>query len=74
MKRTHTHTAACTHTLTTSGVHVSRSVRRMATGAGGMVTCQWWKTDRAKAWPCVCVRRSVSKPNESMAGMKALMV
>lgn len=38
------------------------------------LTCQWWNTDRAKAWPCVCVRRSVSKPNESMAGMKALIV
>lgn len=38
------------------------------------LTCQWWNTDRAKACPCVCVRRSVSKPKESMAGMKALMV
>lgn len=40
----------------------------------GLLTCQWWNTDRAKACPWVCVRRSVSKPNESMAGMKALMV
>ena len=37
-------------------------------------TCQWWNTDRAKACPCVCVRRSVSKPKESIAGMKALIV
>lgn len=39
-----------------------------------LCTCQWWNTDRAKACPCVCVRRSVSKPKESIAGIKALIV
>lgn len=38
------------------------------------LTCQWWKTDSENACPCVWVLRSVSKPKESMAGMKALMV
>lgn len=37
-------------------------------------TCQWWNTERQKAWPWVCVLRSVSKPNESIAGMNALIV
>ena len=37
-------------------------------------TCQWWNAERQNAWPCVCVLRSVSNPNESMAGMKAFMV
>ena len=37
-------------------------------------TCQWWNAKRQNAWPCVCVLRSVSNPNESMAGMKAFMV
>jgi len=37
-------------------------------------TCQWWNVERQNAWPCVCVLRSVSSPNESMAGMKPLMV
>lgn len=37
-------------------------------------TCQWWKTDKQKACPCVWVLKSVSKPKLSMAGMKALMV
>ena len=45
----------------------------LSRGSPGTI-CQWWNTDRQKAWPCVCVRKSVSNPNESMAGMKALMV
>ena len=38
------------------------------------LTCQWWNTDKQNACPCVCVLKSVSKPKESIAGMKALMV
>uniref|UniRef100_A0A6B0U5B3 Secreted protein n=1 Tax=Ixodes ricinus TaxID=34613 RepID=A0A6B0U5B3_IXORI len=45
----------------------------LSRGSPGTI-CQWWNMDRQKACPCVCVRRSVSKPKESMAGMKALMV
>lgn len=41
---------------------------------GRVCTCQWWNTLSAKACPCVCVRRSVSNPKESIAGMNALMV
>ena len=37
-------------------------------------TCQWWNVDRQKACPCVWVLKSVSNPNESMAGMNALIV
>jgi hypothetical protein len=38
------------------------------------LTCQWWKTDMQNAWPWVCVRRSVSKPIESIAGRNAFNV
>ena len=37
-------------------------------------TCQWWNTDKQNACPCVCVLKSVSNPNESIAGMNALMI
>lgn len=37
-------------------------------------TCQWWNTDIQNACPWVWVLRSVSNPNESIAGIKALMV
>lgn len=39
-----------------------------------VLTCQWWNTDKQKAWPWVWVLKSVSNPKESMAGMKALIV
>merc|ERR1719150_691173 len=45
----------------------------LSSGSPGTI-CQWWNTDRQKAWPWVWVLRSVSKPNESMAGINALMV
>lgn len=45
----------------------------LSRGSPGTI-CQWWKTDMQNAWPWVCVRRSVSKPNESIAGMNALIV
>lgn len=45
----------------------------LSSGSPGTI-CQWWNTDRQKACPKVCVLRSVSKPKESMAGMKALIV
>lgn len=45
----------------------------LSRGSPGTI-CQWWKTDRQKDWPCVWVLRSVSKPKESIAGMKALMM
>merc|ERR1719367_1086695 len=36
----------------------------LSKGSPGTI-CQWWNTERQNAWPCVCVLRSVSKPNES---------
>lgn len=45
----------------------------LSRGSPGTI-CQWWNTWRQKACPCVCVLRSVSKPNESMAGTNALIV
>lgn len=45
----------------------------LSRGSPGTI-CQWWKTCRQNAWPCVCVRKSVSKPNESIAGTNALIV
>lgn len=50
-----------------------RIIILLSNGSPGTI-CQWWKTDKQNACPCVCVRRSVSKPNESMAGMKAFIV
>ena len=37
----------------------------LSNGSPGTI-CQWWNTERQKDWPCVCVLRSVSKPNESI--------
>ncbi len=45
----------------------------LSRGSPGTI-CQWWNTDIQNDWPWVCVRKSVSNPNESMAGMKALIV
>merc|ERR1719209_1334952 len=45
----------------------------LSRGSPGTI-CQWWNTERQNAWPWVWVRKSVSKPKESMAGTKALMV
>lgn len=42
----------------------------LSRGSPGTI-CQWLKADMEKAWPWVCVRRSVSNPKLSMAGMKA---
>lgn len=42
----------------------------LSSGSPG-TTAQWSKAERQKACPCVCERRSVSKPKESITGTKA---
>lgn len=44
------------------------STMLLSSGSPGTI-CQWSNICWQKAWPWVCVRKSVSKPQESMTGM-----